>query len=345
MMMRKLLLAAFLFPLLMAQGVAQLSYNCLNFSLKDSIHRLDGEQLLARAIEQGTGITGSAIPLPQDQIQLIANALSAIHNDSSLPYLDEIVNLYKIRTSNEVSSRRLQMLVDTASLWSLGSEINSNQFASGDYELDRLLKDFTISLFAPARYVEMENETYLQVDLISRIPLNIGALVKRLEIIKGVIEARPLLVENTGETTTDIEFEQTSEYYEFTFRYSWNCTDGSSCTNDHFWIYRVYPDCTTEFVKEKGDVLPIREVPGFLSTGIYPNPTTDLVSVQLVGPADQDIRVILFSALGQLLESRTIQTQSGIIELDFSLENQPVGIYFLGLISDGKVFTEKIMKR
>lgn len=349
MMMRKLLLSGFLFAFVFTQIDAQ-DYNCLGLTAIDSVQQLyiaDGEQLFVRTIDQDKEVKTNVIRLPQDQILPITSALLSIYNNDELPHWEEIIQRYQIHAKDEVSSRQFQLIADTSFLWQLETQIDPTSFASGDSELDRLLHELQISLVEPAQYIQLhgDSEIYLQLDMTSRFPLNIQALIKRLQIIEGVVSIRPLLTEMTGESTTDIELEIFDDFMEFTFRYSWNCTDGGDCRNDHFWVYRVYPNCDTEFIKEKGDVLPIREIPGFLSTGLYPNPTVDQVSVQLVGPTDKDIRVILFSSLGQILESRSIRTQSGFIELEFSLKDQPVGLYFLGLISEGKVLTEKILKK
>ncbi len=341
--------------LLLVLGICSLQniwaqYNCQNEAM-DSIAALyyqDAVQLIARSVyaQDPLGL-GSEIALPQEKINVLFSALMTIYEDQELPHWDEVIEQYKIHSKTEVETQNIRLLVNTAFLWRERQTENLLKFSSGSLLLDQLLSDYNFSLNRQAKTVFFANDanTYLEIMLHAEQALNIPVLLRVIRSVEGVVEAESILETSAAASEKDIEFLETNNYVQFTFRYSWDCSDSTACAENHFWTYRVFPNCRAEFVEERGSILPVREITSFIATGLYPNPTTDRVSVQLLGPTGKDIHVILFSSLGQIIQSEFVQSQSGLIKLDYSLKDLPVGMYFLGLVSEGKVLTEKIIKR
>ena len=345
--MKKILLLA-VFGICALNGIwAQ--YDCQD-EVIDSISALylqDAEQLIARSVYTKEPGSLANIELPAEQISTLFSALMVIYKDQELPHWEEVVEQYKVHTKTEVETHNIRLLVNTAFLWQQDQIPNFLKLKSGNQQLDQLFSAFGFDLKKAAEIVSFANDAnvYLELFLTTDRALNLLAILKIIQDVEGVVEAEIVLEEPSGVTEKDITFRETEDYLQFTFRYSWECSDSTDCVDNHFWTYRVFPDCTAAFIEERGSILPVREITSFIATGLYPNPTTDRVSVQLLGPTGKDIHVILFSSLGQIIQSEFIQSQSGLIKLDYSLKDLPVGMYFLGLVSEGKVLTEKIFKR
>lgn len=325
-------------------------YDCLALGAADSIQLLyqaDAEQLYARHVEREKQKGPEVLPLAQKEIYSVAAALLSIYGDEDLPYWEEIVTQYEIHTQKSTSSRNIRIVVDTSLLWQTPFDFSMVHLESGDVLMDRLLHIYNFQLLQSPSYIQFTNAPAPQLELILQadVPLDINLLVSVMSDIEGVLLVEPYIEASAEEQIVrDLFLDYTDEYMEFTFRVKWDCQGGVNCSNTHDWIYRVYPDCSVSFVREEGALLPVREVDNLLSAGLFPNPTQDYVSVNLLGPTDTDIQVVLLSAMGQVLHSEVIKTQSGLLQLDISLVGQPVGVYFLGFISGNKVFTEKILK-
>lgn len=347
-MMRKLLLSSCF--LLLSLGPILAQYNCFSFA-SDSVqaaYLADAEQMFARNSDQSQDFKSSPIEITSEEINPIASALLAIYGESDLPHWEEIINQYQIHTSTQISTRLVRVTADTSLLWTFQGEPQPGNFTSGNFELDRMLHVLGFQLLGIPEYIQIDGDPniYIQFVMEASVGVHMDSFIKRVRIFNGIKAIEPLILPSQDEDySTDISLETFEDYLEFTFILNWDCEKGVNCKKSHNWVYRVYEDCSIEFIEENGEVLPLKEVSTFLSTGLYPNPTTDEVFVQFIGPSDSEIKVMLVSALGQVIQSRVVESQSGLIEMKFSLKDQPVGLYFLGLISGEKVLTERILKR
>ena len=75
-----------------------------------------------------------------------------------------------------------------------------------------------------------------------------------------------------------------------------------------------------------------------LSLELYPNPTTENITIALEEASTGSLRVL--NSLGQIVLEDTFEA---VKELDINL-GEPIGIYFLQLEVDGQVIVKKIMK-
>jgi hypothetical protein len=76
-----------------------------------------------------------------------------------------------------------------------------------------------------------------------------------------------------------------------------------------------------------------------LDIRVFPNPSSDLVAVQLLGLADQDLHARLFDVNGKLVEAKTIQKGQTIAY--FGTETLYPGLYLLqisALGTEGKTY-------
>lgn len=79
---------------------------------------------------------------------------------------------------------------------------------------------------------------------------------------------------------------------------------------------------------------------GDITVSLFPNPTEGRVSVLLSSDSHTNIKALLTTTTGAILE----QCQFTDIQHEFDLSSQPAGIYFLRLVMDDETRTWKIVK-
>ena len=73
---------------------------------------------------------------------------------------------------------------------------------------------------------------------------------------------------------------------------------------------------------------------------IYPNPTSGLINISMVETGNDDVRVIVYNAQGQLIVDKLLEGNNG----EVNLSRQPPGIYFMRIIIDGMSAEWKVVK-
>jgi len=74
---------------------------------------------------------------------------------------------------------------------------------------------------------------------------------------------------------------------------------------------------------------------------VFPNPTADLIAVQLLGLAEQDYSVQLRDAKGQLVREKFIR--SGQTIAYFDTQTLYRGVYFIRISGRGSEVTRKVV--
>jgi hypothetical protein len=133
-----------------------------------------------------------------------------------------------------------------------------------------------------------------------------------------------------------LNFQHTGTWYEFFSGEELNVTDVSTSILLSAGDYRLYSDKKLPAFKDLKTNLPIeKKQPEF---SIYPNPATDMISVE----SKEIIKAIeLFSIDGKLVQN--IKPNSNF--LNIRLGNLNSGIYFLRVETSNQLVTEKIVKK
>ncbi len=76
------------------------------------------------------------------------------------------------------------------------------------------------------------------------------------------------------------------------------------------------------------------------SIKLYPNPSEGVFTLDFGSNSIEDTRIEVFNALGELLENAIIENNASKIYVD--LTGNPNGLYYLNIISDGKLVTNKV---
>jgi len=83
----------------------------------------------------------------------------------------------------------------------------------------------------------------------------------------------------------------------------------------------------------------------YLSVSVYPNPTTQNITLGLELPQMQDIRIKLYNLLGENLSAEMLKNQFGKNEHQINLSGLANGTYILQVVMDNKVISKKIIKQ
>ncbi len=310
-----------------------------------AFYEFDASKLALRNLYASGHPDTSQVIIADVHKEEIHDALVALYQAYGLPARDEVVDFFNVHALGDPLTNSFVLYADTSFAWVKNWEngliISGN--STCDLWVDSLGLRFT---FDPIfEYVDALDETYLAIHFESDMPLNIAPLLNEFEGVNGIVLSKD--VEFHLDIEKDIIYQDFLDegYLEFVFRYAWdNCQD--NCLNEHLWTFRVYEDdCSVAFMGDSGDALPVEEVDEISRLALFPNPTTDRVNINLVGPQRKDITVYLFDAVGQLLNSQKVDFHNGLINLDFSLAALPVGVYFITLENENQVFTERIMKK
>lgn len=76
---------------------------------------------------------------------------------------------------------------------------------------------------------------------------------------------------------------------------------------------------------------------------VYPNPSTNNISVSYLNNKSQPIEYSVMNCLGQIVFSSLENEQAGNINRVFNLENMPEGIYILKVKTPSEIMTKQIM--
>ncbi|HPF94236.1 MAG TPA: T9SS type A sorting domain-containing protein, partial [Tenuifilaceae bacterium] len=87
----------------------------------------------------------------------------------------------------------------------------------------------------------------------------------------------------------------------------------------------------------------VHEIPGTgSSVNIYPNPVSDVLTIEVDALGNKEFVVELISPIGQLLHNSTINTFERTVG-EINVQRYPSGIYLLRVSSQGKWVTLKIV--
>ena len=103
--------------------------------------------------------------------------------------------------------------------------------------------------------------------------------------------------------------------------------------------------CSTSSVIINVNDVGISEISENAQITVYPNPTSDLISLELNSSKEDNFTLDLMNATGELIASTNLSHFSGTVIKKFDLRGMANGIYFIEIISNDKVFTKKVMKQ
>jgi len=344
--MRKIVILV-LVVLSLSQGFSQIvPSSCTTPYLLNSIYEPDLKNLALRRLFEVHSPDTAFVKIPDIWIDTIRAGMSAIVNAVSLPQRDSIFNLYCVHDNapnNIFIYKEIMVFVDTSVAWTQAWQ--NMQTLTGNAVIDNLMTQFGYQI------VQFNNFSFGSMALIHTDSLwNINAVINQLEAVPGVLFAEANAIIGTAGTIVYQKVGPT-RYYNFVFE--WNdCFDG--CDNSRTWRYRVFEDCSVEFlgIVDWG-VFGIEPLPAPLNcnvfTGfpehpdpnsgfrVYPVPATEYLHIQ--NPGSAIVRIQFFNVNGRLILEKN-QSEIEIVNIS-ELKN---GFYqALFFTETGELKTHKLL--
>jgi hypothetical protein len=180
------------------------------------------------------------VSIPMQWQDTVMGGLAAISNAFLLPERDSVFNLYCVHDLAPAGifiTKEIMVFVDTSYSWT--DAWQNLVTITGDPQVDTLVTKYDLEV------IDFYNFSFGNMALLATDSLwNVYALIDSLEMIPGVEYGDPnQLIGAAGR----IIYNKTGNERFYTFWFQWNdCFDG--CDNAHAWKFKVYEDCTVEFL-------------------------------------------------------------------------------------------------
>lgn len=272
-----------------------------------------------------------SVYLPQQQSVRFKNAISAVINLES-ERTDSIFEYYDFHFPR-ASLRSISITVSKTIPWYLNLR-NDTSAPTGYTPFDDLMSAYDLSVATIYEFADLLN--YHTVHLEADTFLNSGYLATLFDTLDGVYYSSGSEVSLDGDYIQGQLFE---DYVSLLFSVGeGDCPSG--CMFRYFWEFRVYEDCSVEFMGNNRDITSTFEN-GQTETSfkVYPNPFQDRFVIE--APQGINFRYELYNMSGQL-----VTKGSGFGRTILQLDKTPLsGIYVLKLLAGDTVFTRRIVKK
>lgn len=260
--------------------------------------------------------------------------LIAVYNATSIPERDSVVTIYKIHEFPYYFLDRINIAADSTLPWM--QMLRQGIFPTGNIPLDSILTLYHFQLYD---YEDWSGWFSWHVaGFESDSNFNVTALGDVISTFPGVDFSEWDLLCCDGDHISmykeDFPFEATV----VTYSLGWgDCLSG--CTDGRSWIFKVYADCSVEFVGAYGSHVPFTATQEILSNeiSIHPNPFDDYIEID---QEFQNVNFVITNVTG-IQQKSGVSNGSRIEELEKLLP----GIYFLTLSKNANSKTYKILKR
>lgn len=309
--------------------------NCEGTTQVKALYQDDADRLALRETIRTNSSWVDSVEINPALSKQYLDALIAVYNTTSLPERDTVISLLNLHANDPyLDFDGLSIYADTSLNWM--QAYKNHQLITGDPFVDGITAKYDLDSsdsFFPGHSSNGSIYLYFSSNK------NLVSLGNKFESISGVLQAMP----NTyyGSPGKDIEGSINSNFVTLTYHYAWgDCPMG--CMYDRYWEFKVYSDCSVEFVKSYGDSFPSNYVStsehatGSLS--IWPNPFTNQINID--NPFSEAYEYQLYDVVGKIHQTGFVK--SNHIAFDDKL---PKGQYYLKLIpKSGKTLQFKIIK-
>jgi hypothetical protein len=303
--------------------------NCLAPDSIKALYKDDADKLAVRWILESENFYKDSVRIPDSISGKFLNALLALYNSQiKIAESDTVINHLKLHTSVVPHLNRLSVIADSNAHWM--QKMRQNILPTGNEYIDSLISTFSLQNYKYYDFPHFDHSIDFRFQNYNPV-----ALAKLFEKAEGVIDARPLLDEGDG---SDLIAELKTDYIELIYIFGWgDCPSG--CFSKRYWKFRVYNDCSVEFVESYGDKILFD---GFtenilhIPVSVYPNPFENTITVNgLNAPFQYSITNIL----GQIVAEG--KSNNNTVK---GFENLERGVYLLKLKTGEKTSNIKLLK-
>lgn len=274
-------------------------------------------------IHEYDDVTKDSIELSPVYSTQFLETILAVYNATSLPIVDSIFNYHQIEPYYYPLVNTIELGIDEG-YWF--EELIAENSTTGNVAIDSLFEKYSLSLNS---YYGGELLDFYVAEFVSSQNYNTVTLIKEFEFLEGVRNAYVTgIIGDGNDITGSIE----DGYTTIKFRKSWgDCPSG--CFYSKYWEFKVYDDCTVEYLGVFGDVGVGIESLDKQNISIYPNPFENTITIT------EDTEYSICDMNGKLVVEG-FSKDGKITGLD-KLTNQH---YILNLMIEGKKISKLVLK-
>lgn len=298
-----------------------LNAQCVKNQLLISEYERDINNLAVRRMFEVKSPDTARVTVPQRWKDTIEEKLSAIFLENSIPQRDSIFGLYCIHDWNggKLQSVRSYLITyDTSQQWT--QAWTNGGLVTGNAYIDTLVSKFQLG--------GLQNIGFMPGTIVLSTPLFLNplALADTFKLNSGILYFQENSALAVGDKIHYTSIETTS-FFDFTFGWD-DCPSG--CINTATWKYQVDNNCQVTYLNREdaigtntalpqgnpncGNLLSIEKENLNHKLQVYPNPTHDVVNIQL---ENENITLIeLCTIEGKIL--KTINNSFTFARLDVS---------------------------
>ncbi len=305
--------------------------SCTASESVEMLYMDDAQRLTMRKFLDENSIYLDSIHIPQNHTDTILKALIAVYNAVGLPARDTVVDMYNVHTLN-IPTLNMLFLEASKTLWWMDS-LQNNNIPTGNFYIDSLISAHALNLTG---YYEFGNLfSYHHASFVSDSNYNLFALAEAFMEEPLVFGAGlNALVFDGGDITSSIF----PDHVELTYSIAWgDCLSG--CIYSRFWKFKVYFDCSVEYVGSYGSLitnLGMEEQVDGANIHVHPNPIQDEFFIANIS---EPVVLEIYNPMGQLIFSDKSYAGSAI-----SIENQLSGIYVVRISTELFTTSKKFVK-
>lgn len=265
------------------------------------------------------------------------SALLAVYNSTALPARDTVLKRLDIHTLKSPWDLNF-VTVEADSNLTWMKNIRNNVSPTTNTTANNLINQFYLQKI---NYYAWKNSAYHSIFFKTDSNINVLPLTQKFKAISGVYYSNP---NTSGLDGPDILDSITPNFTYLYYGYKWSdCTIG--CFYARWWTFKVYNDCSVEYVTSAGDPLPpnvgIKEYNNiFNQVKIYPNPARDILNLEFKGLDVSKIKLKIINTLGQIVDSISSVNEEHKIDFNTFLS----GIYVVTIYNDFEQKSYKIIK-
>lgn len=309
-------------------GFSQLtSSSCTAPDSVVSLYQQDADRLTIKWIYENELPAQNEVEIPEELSNTFLDALIAVYNATDLAARDSVIEMFNIHTWHTPTVDILELNADGDLAWM--NDLQNGIFPTGNSEVNSLLETYELEVLEYYDYVTLENHTVM---FYSADNYNIEALGELFEEIEGVVSAGGTWFAGDG---GDIQAMINEDHVELIYEHAWgDCPAG--CIYSHFWKFRVYDDCSVEFVTSYGTPVSVGErVKNPIS--VYPNPLVDVLNLK--GTSGEVSFLVIASDGRVVMEGKTNENQIT------GFQNLAPGQYLVTIFSEVRKSTFQVIKK
>lgn len=277
---------------------------------------LDATRLSISELDRRGSPYYDSIPFPDSLHEKKLRALIAVYNVAGIPEADTVAHLRPIHEISAFLVNQFYIYANKDLFWM--QNLKNRQLPCGHPVLDSLLILYNITVYD---YNSLDVFGRNFVTFTTSSWLNTSALAMELDL-QPEIESNLEGFYIDGSHIRDSVF---SDHIELIYSYGWgDCPSG--CLYRRFWKFKVYDDCSVQFVESYGSTLPplgIPKKPAMETWNVFPNPFNGTLEI---GNLYEPCEYAFYSVDGRLLKEGTL-IGSRITDLEIF----PKGLYILHL--------------